>query len=145
MCSVKVTFREPAQHASLPNPRVSEHEQPEQEVVLFSHDPKLSDEEKPCLSDAALETGCLSSALVMHSRPLGNVHAKLKERHLVHFTKTGFLERFSNILWLVVCFTIAFKYFSSTSRSYMSFLVTPAISYGTGKQHTACIFEPCFL
>lgn len=97
MCSVKVTFREPAQHASLPNPRVSEHEQPEQEVVLFSHDPKLSDDEKTCLSDAALETGCLSSAWVMRSRPLGNFHAELKERHLMHFTKSDVLERFSNI------------------------------------------------
>lgn len=38
---IELMFREPVQHASLPNPRVPEHEQPEQHVVLFSHGPKL--------------------------------------------------------------------------------------------------------
>lgn len=37
MSGIKLTLREPAQHARLPNSRVSEHEQPEQHIVLFSH------------------------------------------------------------------------------------------------------------
>lgn len=41
MRRIEFTLREPAQHAGLPNPRVSEHEQPEQNVVLFSHDHTL--------------------------------------------------------------------------------------------------------
>lgn len=38
---IKFTFREPAQHAGLPDAGVPEHEQPGQHVVLFGHDPEL--------------------------------------------------------------------------------------------------------
>ncbi len=45
--SIKFTFREPAQHARLPDPRVPEHEQPEQDVVLFGHDPSMTPRAAP--------------------------------------------------------------------------------------------------
>lgn len=38
---VKFFFREPTEYAGLSDPRVPEHEQPEQNVVLFSHDEQL--------------------------------------------------------------------------------------------------------
>lgn len=41
MRGIKLTLGEPAQHTRLPDPRVPEHEQPEQHVVLFGHDNKL--------------------------------------------------------------------------------------------------------
>lgn len=40
MRRIKFTFREPSQHAGLPHSGVSEEKQPEQDVVLFSHDQK---------------------------------------------------------------------------------------------------------
>lgn len=46
MCRIKLTLREPAQHARLSNARVSQNEQPEQKVVLFSHDEVLKNIEE---------------------------------------------------------------------------------------------------
>lgn len=43
MRCIKFALREPAQHARLPDPRVSQHEQPEQNVVVFGHDHGLKD------------------------------------------------------------------------------------------------------
>lgn len=41
MCGIKFSLGEPAKHTRLPDPRVSEHEQPEQNIVLFRHDELL--------------------------------------------------------------------------------------------------------
>lgn len=46
MGRIKLTLREPAQHARLPDPGIPEHEQPAQDVVLLSHDHELEPRRK---------------------------------------------------------------------------------------------------
>lgn len=42
MRGVKLALGEPPQHARLADPRVPQHEQPEQHIVLFGHDTGLA-------------------------------------------------------------------------------------------------------
>lgn len=42
MRGVKLAVGEPPQHARLADPRVAQHEQPEQHIVLFGHDTGLA-------------------------------------------------------------------------------------------------------
>lgn len=73
MRSIKFALREPAQHARLPDPRVSQHEQPEQNVVLFGHDHKLKDtgrHDSDSGPPADVFTLVLLPAAFMHRRTL---------------------------------------------------------------------------
>ena len=52
MRGIKLTFREPAQHARLPDPRVPEDDEPEEDVVLLGHDGRdTEDTEETTASD----------------------------------------------------------------------------------------------
>lgn len=93
MRRIEFTLREPAQHARLPNPRVSEHEQPEQNIVLFSHDHKLKHRRKHD-SFMWLLADAFTSLLL---RAAFTAHRKLLLLHCVHYKyKNSRLENRNN-------------------------------------------------